>query len=238
MSSGRSRLDRFIARRTDHSLRDIKLLIAQQRIIVDGKTASSATQLVDQFSHVQIDNTALDYLIPTYIMLNKPVGVVSATVDSKHATVIDLVKNKNFFAENLHIPGRLDFNSTGLLLLTNDGRWSKQLSDPTYNINKCYEVTLERDLTHEYIAAFNEGMYFEYEGITTRPAQLNILSSREAHVSLTEGRYHQIKRMFRFVGNRVTSLHRLSMSTIHLDEHLEPGQYRALTQDEIDGALI
>jgi len=237
VSSGRSRLDRFIARRTDHSLRDIKLLIAQQRIIVDGKTASSATQLVDQFSHVQIDNTALEYLMPTYIMSNKPVRVVSATVDSKHATVIDLVKNKNFFAENLHIPGRLDFNSTGLLLLTNDGRWSKQLSDPTYNINKCYEVTLERDLTHEYIAAFNEGMYFEYEGITTRPAQLNILSSREAHVSLTEGRYHQIRRMFGHFQNKVLTLKRISIGNLQLDRALVNGDSRVLTQDEVNNIV-
>ncbi len=233
MSAGRSRLDRFISRQTNQSLRDVKLLISEQRIMVDGKTACSVDQIVDQFSHIEIDSNLLEHLIPTYIMLNKPCGVVSATVDKKHTTVIDLIKFKDFFVENLHIPGRLDFNSTGLLLLTNDGRWSKQLSEPAFNIKKCYEVTVENDITNEYITAFNDGMYFEYEGITTRPAQLEILSPRKAHVSLIEGRYHQIRRMFGHFQNKVLALKRISIGSLQLDEALKEGESRMLSQDEV-----
>jgi 16S rRNA pseudouridine516 synthase len=140
--------------------------------------------------------------------------------------------------ETLHIAGRLDRASTGLLILTNDGKWSRRLTEPKEGVAKVYQVTTSEPISVETAEQFRQGIYFAYEDLTTQAADLQILTSQSAKVTIYEGRYHQIKRMFHAVGNRVTSLHRLSMGTIHLSEHLEPGQYRALTQDEIDGALI
>ena len=164
-------------------------------------------------------------------MLNKPAGVVSATVDMQHTTVTDLL-SQDYRAE-LHIVGRLDFNSTGLLLLTNDGRWSQRISQPGRKLLKRYRVTVESPLTPEYVRQFQQGMYFAYEGITTRPAQLTILSDYAAEVGLVEGRYHQLKRMFGRFNNKVLSIHRVAVGPLHLDEHLLVGQSRNLTAAEL-----
>ena len=164
-------------------------------------------------------------------MMNKPIGVVSATKDEQHKTVMDLIDNEN--AADLHIVGRLDLNSSGLLLLTNDGDWSRSLMSPENKVAKVYEVTLEHTITDECIQAFADGMYFSYEDITTKPAHLEILSEHVAKVTLEEGRYHQIKRMFGRFRNPVLALHRVSIGEIKLDNGLAPGEYRALTHDEI-----
>jgi 16S rRNA pseudouridine516 synthase len=168
-----------------------------------------------------------------YLMLNKPRGVVSATKDEKHRTVIDLLDANT--GTDLHIAGRLDFNSTGLLLLTNDGRWSRKLASAQNPVEKVYRVTVEQALTEDYIEAFAQGMYFPYENITTRPVTLTILSDYSAELRLTEGRYHQIKRMFGRFNNKVLTLHRIAIGNVSLDPGLTAGQYRPLTQDEVDG---
>src|SRR5690606_23746504 len=120
-------------------------------------------------------------------------GVVSATKDQQHTTVVDLLDVPN--REQLHIVGRLDFNSTGLLLLTNDGRWSRRLMTPQYKVIKVYRVSLGEPITEECVMAFASGIHFPYENITTKPATLKILDRFTAEVHLMEGRYHQIKRM-------------------------------------------
>jgi 16S rRNA pseudouridine516 synthase len=136
--------------------------------------------------------------------------------------------------ETLHIAGRLDRASTGLLILTNDGKWSRRLTEPKEGIPKVYELTTAEPITAETVMRFKQGIYFAYEDLTTQPAELQILSAQRAQITIYEGRYHQIKRMFHAVGNRITSLHRLRMGAIQLDESLTPGQYRDLTQQEID----
>ena len=117
-----------------------------------------------------------------YLMLNKPRGVLCATQDAHHPTVIDLLHHP--FKQELHIVGRLDFNSTGLVLLTNDGRWSRQLSLPSSRLIKRYRVSTEQRITREQIDAFEQGMYLAYEGITTLPARLRLLGDRQALVEL------------------------------------------------------
>ena len=178
-----------------------------------------------------MDGTTLQDNQPRYIMVNKPAGIVSATTDKQHKTIIDLIDLPD--CDGLHIAGRLDFNSTGLLLLTNDGRWSRNLSLPESNVKKRYRVELENPVTDEYISAFAEGFYFEYEGITTQPAELTIIRERVAEISLTDGRYHQIKRMFGRFQNKVLSLHRYAIGHLQLDTELSPGQYRELSAEEI-----
>ena len=227
MSSKRTRLDRFISEQIGVNRRNVRRLLAQQRVKVDGQLATDINQVIHDFSHVIFDDRVLRAKQPVYVMMNKPAGVISATRDRQHKTVVDLLDRPD--KEQLHIVGRLDLNSTGLLLLTNDGHWSRQLSKPENNVAKLYRVTLQKPVTDDYIQAFLEGMYFPFEGVTTRPAKLQIISEYEAEVTLTEGRYHQIKRMFGRFDNEVLTLHRLAVGGLPLDASLSPGQIRELT---------
>jgi 16S rRNA pseudouridine516 synthase len=230
--SKRARLDRFISKQVGINRRDVRAMLASGRVELDGAPAQSINQLIDQFTHITLDGRVLQANQPEYIMLHKPAGVVSATRDPKHRTVIDLLDQQN--PDDLHIAGRLDMNSTGLLLLTNDGSWSRRLASPEQGVKKVYRVTLQKPLTQDYVEAFASGMYFAYEDITTRPATLDIISDQVAEVSLLEGRYHQIKRMFGRFRNPVLALHRIAIGKLWLDPDLSPGQSRHLTQTELD----
>jgi 16S rRNA pseudouridine516 synthase len=207
------------------------LLIAQKRIALDGMVAHSIQQKVTQFTRVVLDGNCLKDNTPIYIMLNKPKGFVSATQDIKHATVLDLIAHPE--KGDLHIAGRLDINTTGLLLLTNDGSWSRKISLPQTKLAKTYEVILSKPLNSDYVAVFQEGIYFAYENITTQPAHLEILSEYTARLSLIEGKYHQVKRMFGFFQNQVLALHRVSVGHLVLDG-LGLGASRLLTAKEVE----
>lgn len=232
MPSKQLRLDRFLSKYAGVTRRTVRQVLAQGRVQVDGSTATGISQVIGPFNKVVFDDTVLQSNTPVYVMLHKPKGVVSATKDKQHRTVIDLLDNHERF--ELHIAGRLDFNSTGLLLLSNDSRWTRALSNPNNTVTKWYRVETQKPIAKEAIGAFAQGMYFGYEDITTLPAQLRILEPNIAEVGLTEGRYHQIKRMFGRFDNKVVALHRFSIGHIHLDEALEPGQSRELTAAEID----
>ena len=231
MKSKVNRLDRFIRQNSSFSISDTRILIAQKRILLDGCLAKSIQQKVTEFTHVVLDGECLQDNTPVYIKLNKPMGVVSATKDNTHSTVLDFINHPQ--KNNLHIAGRLDFNTTGLTLLTNDGFWSRRISSPETKLQKTYEVTLSKPLTEEYIAVFLKGIYFAYEDIITQPAHLEILSDHKAKLSLVEGKYHQVKRMFGFFQNEVLALHRVSVGGIFLDG-LEIGNSRLLTKKELE----
>ncbi|XQW86724.1 16S rRNA pseudouridine(516) synthase [Thalassotalea piscium] len=232
MSISRSRLDRFISEKCRVGRRDVRLLVAQKRISVDGKITDDVSLIIDKFSTVVFDNEVLQANKASYIMLHKPVGVVSATIDQEHKTVIDLLSVPEKL--DLHLVGRLDLNTSGLVLLTNDSRWSERLTKPEKKVKKTYLVTLKNPLTDDYISAFEQGMYFPFEDITTLPAKLSILSDYTAQVDLVEGRYHQIKRMFGRFRNPVVALHRQSIGTLHLDSELAVGESRYLTATEVE----
>lgn len=235
MPAKRTRLDRYISARLMINRRHIKAMLAQERVWINGEPANDVQQLVDEFSNVVVDGKALSDQKPTYIMLHKPIGVVCATKDDKHTTVIDLLDRED--KADFHIVGRLDLNTSGLVLLTNDGLWSRQLTSPNSDIEKCYHVTLQKPLTEAYAPAFAQGMYFAYEDITTRPAKIKILSEFEAEVRLVEGKYHQIKRMFGCFQNKVVKLHRFAIGSIQLDPNLQPGESRELTAREYQSSL-
>ena len=156
------------------SRKDLRPILAQGRVIIDGVPATYMNQLVQQFTHITLDEQVLRAETPIYLMMNKPAGVVSAIKDDKHQTVIDLIEHRD--REKLHIVGRLDYSSTGLILLTNDGRWSRALTEPDHEVAKRYRVKLENPVTLEMVAAFERGMHFPFENITTRPAKLTIIS--------------------------------------------------------------
>lgn len=229
MSPARARLDRYISAHLGMNRGKVKALLAQGRVLLNGQPASDVQQLVDVFDAVRVDGRLLQERRPAYLMLHKPVGVVSATRDAQHVTALDLVA----WPEPLHIAGRLDLKSSGLLLLTNDGRWSRGLSAPSANLPKLYEVELRDPLDERYAPAFAAGMAFPYEGIVTRPARLEILAPRVAQVWLTEGRYHQIKRMFGRFRNPVLRLQRLAVGELWLDPALAPGEWRELREEEV-----
>lgn len=246
MSSKRARLDRFISGQQHLSLREARLLVSQGRVAVDGSCVNDATHLINQFSLIKIDRQIIQANTPRYIVMNKPAGVVSATRDDEHETVLDVLR-ENYQPENadaeidfgsIHIAGRLDFNSTGLMLLTNDGDWSRNISKPENRIIKTYVVGLETAVKDQsekesYMKSFSEGMVFAYEDITTRPASLTFIDENTVKVGLQEGRYHQIKRMFGRFNNRVTTLERTAIGSLQLDSDFHQGQCRDLSAGEV-----
>lgn len=239
MTSKNWRLDRFLSQQLRISRKAVKPLLAQQRVFVDGEIACDVQMPITPFSQVVVDDDTLQEKQPLYIMLNKPANIVSATIDDEHTTVIDILNEKTGplidKPADLHIAGRLDLKSTGLLLLTNDGRWSRRLSAPENEVTKRYRVTVANPMTPEYVDAFAAGMAFSYEGITTKPAVLKIISPYIADVTLIEGRYHQIKRMFGRFRNPVLALHRYAIGNITLDSSLTEGGYRLLNKQEVTG---
>ncbi|MCW1883739.1 pseudouridine synthase [Luteolibacter flavescens] len=225
------KLDRLLAKHESMGRNRARARILGGRVRVDGGVARQFDHEVDRFMKVELDDVviqAAERLL--YVMLYKPTGVVSATVDPEHPTVIDLIDDPD--RGSLHLVGRLDRNTSGLVLLTNDGRWSKALMDPAKKVPKVYRVQTRDPIPAEAVAAFAEGFYFHTEDLVTRPAKLEIIGEREARLTLHEGRYHQIKRMFHRVGNLVTGLHREQIGELALPDDLESGQWRLLSKEE------
>jgi 16S rRNA pseudouridine516 synthase len=225
------KLDRLIAKHRSLGRREAHRLIAAHQVKVDDIVCVENQYSVDRFMQVQLgDEIIQNAERALYLMLHKPEGVVSATVDAEHQTVIDLIDDPD--KHTLHIAGRLDRSSTGLLLLTNDGRWSKQFMNAESKVSKVYLVETLQAIPHEAVATFAQGIYFATEDVTTLPAGLEILAEKRARITLHEGRHHQIKRMLGRVGCLVSSLHRESIGSLTLPENLEPGKWRALTDSE------
>lgn len=227
------KLDRFLAKQSSMGRTAAHRLIAASRVQVDGEVCRDNQREVDRFTRIELDDGTL-FQQPErglYLMLHKPAGILSATTDPLHPTVIDLIDDPD--KHTLHIAGRLDRSTTGLVLLTNDGRWSKRLMEPHLHVPKTYLVETAEDIIPEAVEAFAKGFYFHTEGITTLPAQLEILAPRQARLVLHEGRYHQVKRMFHRVSNRVIALHRESIGALRLPAELGAGQWRMLTTNEV-----
>jgi 16S rRNA pseudouridine516 synthase len=227
------RVDRFLSNLPRFNRKQVRLLLVEKRVRIDGKIVSDPHAEVREFSRVEVDDEVLQTGKPLrHFMLHKPAGCVSATRDPQHPTVLDLIFEPD--KEELHIAGRLDFNTTGLMLITNDGSWSRRLTQPQTKLPKVYYVETEQDIGPEYAIKFNEGLYFAFEDLTTQPAGLELLGPKSARLSIVEGRYHQVKRMFGHFDNKVMRLHRERMGPLVLDDSLKPGEYRALSADEIE----
>ena len=226
------RVDRFLSNLPQFNRQQARLLLIEKRVRVDGQIVSDPHHDIREFSRVELDEQVLQAGKPArYFMLHKPPGCVSATQDPEHPTVLDLLNEDD--KHDLHIAGRLDFNTSGLMLITNDGHWSRHLTQPQTKLPKVYYVETEQDITDAYITRFEQGVYFAYEDLTTLPATLELLGPRSARISIVEGRYHQVKRMFGYFDNKVVRLHRESIGPLMLDSRLAPGEYRALTSEEI-----
>lgn len=236
MPSKRTRLDRYLSNTLRINRRDVKPLLAAQLVRVNGLLVQDCDLLINQFAAVIVDDIALPCMPALYLIMHKPAGWLSATRDADQPTVFALIDKS--LHDGLHIVGRLDKNSTGLLLLSNDGEWSRALMDPDNHVEKTYLVEVQHDISPECVERFAQGIHFPFEDIVTRPALLEVLEPRLARVTLTEGRYHQIKRMFGRFRNPVLSLHRTQIGAIVLDPALAPGAYRSLSPEELERCAV
>ena len=228
-----ARLDKLLASTGRWSRREVKSIIKEGRVLVDGIQARGPEAHVDpERSRITIDGEALEYQHFTYIMLHKPAGVLSATEDRRQATVLDLLPEE-LRRRNLVPVGRLDKDTEGLLLLTNDGELTHRLLAPKNHVDKVYYAQLDHPLGEADRTAFAQGIVLG-DGQVCMPAELVILGDgREVLVTLHEGKFHQIKRMTASRGAQVCYLRRISMGPLRLDEKLEKGTYRFLTPEEV-----
>lgn len=225
------RLDQFIANSSPLSRKEAKRAIHAGSVEVSGEIWKSTGKHVPAGAQVLLEGVQL--LLPgeRYIMLNKPAGVISATRDSEHPTALDLLPAE--LTRNLHLAGRLDADTTGLLLLTTDGQWSHRVTSPKTECAKTYQIDLHMPISDSAIQALEAGVKLHHNPKPTKPAQVKILQQRRIELTLREGRYHQVKRMLAAVGNHVEALHRHRIGGITLDPTLTPGAYRELTEQEV-----
>lgn len=229
------RLDKFLSQYTDYSRSQIQQLVKAARVTVNGEIVRKADNKLRGDEQIKLDDQLIQAFSTRYIMLHKPLGYVCANNDPEHPVVIDLLDLPR--KQDLQIAGRLDIDTTGLVLLTDDGQWNHRITAPKQECTKTYLVTTADPIQQDVITLFAQGVQLHGEKYLTRPAQLEILSSHSARLQIHEGKYHQVKRMFAATGNRVVQLHRESIGNIKLDSQLVPGEHRPLTESEIQGAL-
>ena len=230
------RLDKLLFETGFGSRRTVKRLIKSKQVQVNGQTIVVDNLNVDpQLQEVKVSGARVHYHPHVYYMLHKPAGVVSAVSDAANQTVIDLIEPSHR-VPGLFPVGRLDKDTEGLLLLTNNGQLGYQLLIPNKDVTKCYEAVVNERVTSEDQVAFADGIIFD-GGVKCKPAKLTILSQSEAEsrvlLEISEGKFHQVKKMFLSVGKKVTYLKRLSMGPLELDNTLPLGSYRALHVEEL-----
>ncbi len=232
------RLDKYLADCGLGSRSQVKALIRKGKITVNGRRdAASDTQVDPKADIICLDGKRLQYEAVVWLMLNKPCGVVTASRDKKERTVMDLIDRQSYARRDLNPVGRLDKDTEGLLLITDDGQRAHHLLSPSHHVEKEYEAMIEGQVTEQMRQSFAEGMMIGDEK-KTLPASLELIRQDQdealVRIILQEGRYHQVKRMTAAVGSRVLSLKRIRMGKIVLDKGLAPGEYRCLTGEETE----
>ncbi|GAA0495070.1 pseudouridine synthase [Alkalibacterium sp. m-11] len=233
------RLDKLLAHSGLGTRKEVKKLLKTKIVEVNEKTVTDPKTHVDpDTDKVTVGGEKLDYQEFVYFMMNKPQGVISATEDLMHETVLDLLEMQDSLQEP-HPVGRLDIDTEGLLILTNDGKLTHRLLSPKHHVDKRYYAEIDGIVTKEDIVQFKEGVTLD-DDYETLPADLEILSTDEEagtsviELVIREGKFHQVKRMIQAVGKEVTYLKRLEMGPIKLDDTLELGAYRELTSEEVE----
>ena len=229
------RLDKYLCHNAGITRNEAKRAIKKKQVTVDGDIQTNGALHISTEQEVAINNTVIDHLGVQYFMLNKPEGFISATKsateDNNYPTVLELIDQP---AKGLHPAGRLDLDTTGLILLTNDGKWAHNVTSPNHNCNKTYLVGLDKEITDKAIETLESGIYFKSEDRKTRPAKITVVDSTTIELTISEGMFHQVKRMIAAVDNEVLELHRFRIGDIWLDPDLQPGEYRPLTDTEIN----
>ena len=235
------RLDKFLVACAVGSRTEVKNLLKAERVTVNGKKEKSAKlQINEERDEIRFDGQVLEYEEFVYYMMNKPQGVISATEDTKHRTVLDLLDDYARAKEVFPV-GRLDIDTHGLLLLTNDGQLAHALLSPKRHVDKTYLAQVEGIMSQEDVDTFAKGI--SLKDFTCQPAKLELVSVDSVknqslvRVTIAEGKFHQVKRMVAYCGKEVVDLQRLTMGTLVLDENLERGEWRRLTREELENLL-
>ncbi|MDP4085924.1 MAG: pseudouridine synthase [Bacillota bacterium] len=230
------RLDKLLANLGYGSRKEVKQLLKSGAVKVNDVVVKDAKQHVDPLNEmVTLNGEVIEYKEFIYLMMNKPAGVLSATEDNREETVIDLLEVDDQVYQPFPV-GRLDKDTEGLLLITNDGQLAHRLLAPKKHVPKTYFAVINQEVTEEDILAFKKGVTLD-DGYVTKPGELKIVKSglhSDIELTITEGKFHQVKRMFEAVGKKVLYLKRISMGPLLLDETLELGEYRELTEEEIE----
>lgn len=243
------RLDKYLAEMREGTRQEVKAFIRKGRVMVGGVPVKKPEAKVEEGKdQVTLDGREIPYQKYQYYMLNKPAGVITATTDSRDRTVLDLLGEDR--RKDLFPVGRLDKDTEGLLLITNDGPLAHRLLSPKKHVDKCYYAKVRGEVTGEDVEQFAQGLFLaglgEEKEEKTMPARLEILKTvstggeedpgfvSEILLTIQEGKFHQVKRMFQAVGKEVLYLKRLSMGSLKLDPELAPGQYRELTKEEME----
>ena len=234
------RLDKYISLCTGLSRKEVKQIIKNGVLVNEEKINKADYKVDENKDEVNINNVRLRYREYVYFMLNKPKNYISATDDKKHKTVLDLLTKSDKIL-NPYPVGRLDIDTEGLLLITNDGELTHNLLSPKKKVAKTYYLEVSGELLEEYVEKISAGIVLE-DGYKCKSAKLEILTSNlkksSAYITIIEGKFHQVKRMMQVLGCKVTYLKRLSMGNLKLDEKLKLGEYRELTQEEIKNIKV
>ena len=241
----KERLDKLLAHEGFGSRKDIRKLLRNCEVLVNGsRTYDSSTQIDAEKDTISVDGEEINLHKNLYLMMNKPRHYVCSTKEGDHETVFDLLDDSlrtPYLQDKLHLVGRLDMDTEGLLLFTTDGELTHRLISPKSHISKTYLCGLEHTETAEHqtaiTAKFQAGIEVGPEdneqGFTAQPAQITWLNDTTAHLTIYEGKYHQVKRMFAAVGNKIVYLKRISMGQLQLDESLELGEYKELSESDL-----
>ncbi|GGP82702.1 pseudouridine synthase [Shewanella ulleungensis] len=223
------RLDRFISKSTELTQQQVSEYIRQAKVWVNGVTITDETTQVHENNVVQLQGQTLVTRPFRYLLFNKPQQTLCSNVDGVHPSLFSLIDIER--QSELHIAGRLDADTTGLVLITDDGRWTFNITSPAKLCHKTYRVNLAKPIKEDVAERFANGILLQGEKGLTLPAKLTIISAQQVLLTLTEGKFHQVKRMFAAVGNKVVALHRQSIGAVSLD--VPEGQWRYLTAEEI-----
>lgn len=227
------RLDRFLAINGIGTRKEVKKLVQNGRVSVDGKLAkNSDLKIEEQQANVEVDGKRIVYEEYHYLMLHKPSGYVSSMQEKGQHTVFELIKEP--FVKDLSTVGRLDKDTEGLMILTDDGPLIHKLMAPGKHVDKTYLVHLEHPVSEKERIAFEEGLDIGDEKKTLPAKMESTMNPAEVYVTLQEGRFHQIKRMFEVINNKVLYLKRISIKNLVLDDSLKIGEYRRLTEVEVE----
>ncbi|WP_076539678.1 16S rRNA pseudouridine(516) synthase RsuA [Shewanella sp. UCD-KL21] len=225
------RLDKFICESTELTRSLAKRVIKSGEVTCNGVVVKDASFKVKDDTEVCIEGRQIKIVGERYIMLHKPVDTICSTIDEEYQSVLGLMDIEK--VDTLHIAGRLDVDTTGLVLITSDGQWSHKITSPKKDCGKRYLIEAAASLDPALVETFAEGIQLKSEDGLTKPALLEIIDEYHARLTISEGKYHQVKRMFAAVGNRVVNLHREAVGEIELDADLEEGEWRFLTDAEI-----
>jgi 16S rRNA pseudouridine516 synthase len=225
------RIDKFICKSTELTRKEAKKVLKSGEVRVNGEVVKDPAKQVHENNTIDIEGQILTARTSRYIMVHKPLDTICSNVDEVYPSILNYIEVDKVF--DLHIAGRLDADTTGLVIVTDDGRWSHNIISPNKECAKTYRVWLRNPINESAIEQFKVGVQLQGENGLTKPGILEIVGEQEVLLTITEGKYHQVKRMFAAIGNKVVGLHRESIGCVELAD-LALGEWRYLTEEEVN----